>query len=67
MFTNTQISKTSKAFGNSSSADTKFSKTQLSKIHSRELMTDIFGVCVVSDTKSGLGNFIKGSFKLLNI
>ena len=30
-------------------------------------MTDIFGVCVVSDTKSGLDNFIKGSFKLLNI
>ena len=64
--TSTQVSMIHKVFANGLSANIKFSKTQLSNIQSGGFMTDIFGISIVSDIKSGLDNFIESPFKLLN-
>ena len=66
LLTSTQVSMIHKVFANGLSANIKFSKTQLSNIQSGGFMTDIFGISVVSDIKSGLDNFIESPFKLLN-
>ena len=61
LLTNTQVSKICKAFANVSSANIKFSKTQLSKIlQSREFLVDMTGITTGSD------NCIEFPFKLLN-
>ena len=66
LLTSTQVSMIHKVFANGLSANINFSKTQLSNIQSGGFMTDIFGISVVSDIKSGLDNFIESPFKLLN-
>ena len=61
LLTNTQVLKNCKAFANGSSANVKFSKTQLSNIiQSGGFLADTTGVT------TGLGNFIEFPFKLLN-
>ena len=57
--TDTQVSKTRKAFANGSSANIRFSKTQLSKmLHSGGFSTDISGIT------SGLDKFGNFPFKV---
>ena len=61
LLTNTHVSKICKAFANVSSANIKFSKTQLSKIlQSRGFLADTTGITTGSD------NCIEFPFKLLN-
>ena len=60
LLTDTQVPKICKAFANSSSANIKFSKPQISKmIQSGEFLTDIFSITF------GLDNFVNFLFKVL--